>query len=300
MSTNYPGTPENNSGGSTPESTPGGYWDNSQTGADANQSGFGAFPDSGFPEQPQAAAVTVAKPGVGDALSYAFNKFKNNWQSWVLFTLIFGAVNAVAMIFTLMGSPDTDASGLATEAPGAMYWIGMLLSIVASVVLTPFLLHGAFLEVSGRKPALGDFFKATDRIIPVLLVSILVGLITIVVVGIPFGIIFGIGIASESIGMLFFGVLVYIVLMFVVLIFTAFATYSVVGDAKGPIAALKTSFGIGKSHAGAIILLGIVIGVLTVIAAIPFGLGLLVMYPVSTIAYAYFYRAATGGQISAV
>ena len=86
---------------------------------------------------------------------------------------------------------------------------------------------------------------------------------------------------------------------FVVIFLTWFARYFVVERGQDAVTALKSSFSFTSSHAGPLLLLAL-LGVLCFVAgALACLVGLLVAYPVVSIASAYTYRRLQGQPVAA-
>jgi uncharacterized membrane protein len=92
----------------------------------------------------------------------------------------------------------------------------------------------------------------------------------------------------------FFAILGGFILLIVPGVFWAirfsFAPLIVVDTKMDPVASMKESYAITKGNFWKLFLFWVVIGLINLIGAIPFGIGLLVTVPVSTLASIYIYR----------
>ncbi|WP_324290101.1 hypothetical protein [Gordonia sp. SL306] len=202
---------------------------------------------------------------MGDAISYGWNRYKENALPWILMILIALVVSGV---IGWIGNVSSDY--------GRVLWINLLFGIVSAIVGYVFqgaFVRGALDELDGGKPAIGNFFRLNfgPVIITALLVAIgtYIGLILLIIPGIIFA-------------------------------FLAYWSLTFVVDRDlDAIAGIKASFSVISKNAGPLFLLALASIGLNIVGAILCLVGLLVSIPVTMIASTYAYRFFTGGQIAA-
>ncbi|MGK2318700.1 hypothetical protein [Gordonia rhizosphera] len=246
------GTPQGGYG------TPGGYGA-PQGGYGAPQGGYGApgYPPAGYgaPAQPEFS--------VGAAISYAWNRYKENPLPWILVILVGGVVTSA---INWIGSALSGSDG--------GWAISTIFSIIAAVVGWIFqgaYARGALDEVSGTKPDFGAFFRIPFG--PVILTALLVAIGT--VIG-------------------------FILLIIPGIIFAFLAYWSitfVVDRNLDPIEGIKSSFSVISKNVGPLLLLALANIGLLILGALLCLVGLLVTFPLTVMSSVYAYRFFTGGQI---
>lgn len=232
---------------------PGQGYDQSGYGHQYSATGYGA----GYTQQGAAGGVVATGPiSAPDAVSTAWQLFKNNPLPWVLFTLALGVVNVIVSLIS-----NSDSPGVAT--------LGTLLSLIVGFVFQAFIVRGALLEVDGHKPEIGDFFKLHNF-----------GWFVVA------GIIVGIAVAIGTILLIIPGL---------VIGFFTYWTFNFVVDRNMTATdAIKSSFNAIKTDGGNLFLLA-VLNVLIIIAGfVALVVGLLVAMPIATLASMVAYRAITG------
>ncbi|MFD3707147.1 hypothetical protein ACFWUP_28765 [Nocardia sp. NPDC058658] len=206
--------------------------------------------------------------GVGDALGYGWEKFKNNAVVWVGIILIAAIIQVAISLPFRYDTDDGYSFGLSLWG-----FIGSIVSAVIGYLITAALVRGSLDETDGRKPGFGDFFKFTN-VGAVILASFLVGLAT----GIGFVLCFLPGI--------------------IIAFFTWFTMNFVLDRDQDAITAIKSSFSAISSNAGPLLLLALALFGINIVGALLCGLGLLVTIPVSIIASTYAYRVIVGGPVA--
>jgi uncharacterized membrane protein len=163
---------------------------------------------------------------------------------------------------------------LANSMSGANSLLQFIGSLVTSV-LGALGINAALREVSGEKATWGNLFK-TNSYGMIILAALLLA-------------------AASFVGALLCGLG-----LLAVIIFGVFTYHNVVDKGLNAWSAFTSSFAqVGKNF-GAVFLLELAILGLTILGAIPFLLGLLVVIPLSTLALAFAYRRITGGPVAAV
>ncbi|MFE3545594.1 hypothetical protein ACFXK0_21740 [Nocardia sp. NPDC059177] len=214
------------------------------------------------------------KLGVGDALGYGWNKFKDNAVVWVAIVLVAVLIQvAINFVFGLGADTDTDADGALVIGFGIWQLLGTIVSTIVGYLISAAFVRGALHEIDGRKPAFGDFFQFT-HVGAVILAGLLVGLAT------------GIGL------------LLCILPGIVVAFFTWWTMQFVIDQDQDAITAIKSSFSAISANAGPLLLLALALVGINILGAIPCGLGLLVTIPLTIIASTYAYRVVVGGPVS--
>ena len=143
-----------------------------------------------------------------------------------------------------------------------------LFNILGQVAVTLFgaaLIRGAFDAVDGREVTLSSMFERWDKL-QVLVVALIVSVLTTI------------------------GFVLCVLPAFVVIFLTWFAMYFVVERGQDAVTAIKSSFSFTSSHVGPLLLLALLSFLCFVAGTLACLVGLLVAYPVVTVASAYSYR----------
>jgi hypothetical protein len=297
MSENTPQNPyEPNPGGATPPPNPsgptppsGGAVPPNLAGPTPPPSGPAQPPVYGGASQPPAYGGPAVPYGtqpaspfqVGEALRFAWERFKGNWLFWVLFVLltfvvgaIFNSGSAGDIQEQINASSDPEAmQELATTMSGGSSVLGLIGSLVLGV-LQALGINAALREVSGEKATWGNLFKANNFGMIILAALLLM-------------------VAS------FVGVLLCGIGLIAVAIFAVFTYHNVVDKGLNAWAAFTSSFSLVGKNFGAVFLLELALFGINILGAIPCGLGLFVTLPLSVLAIAFAYRRVTGGRVAA-
>jgi uncharacterized membrane protein len=298
MSENTPQNPyEPNAGGATPPPNPsgptpppsGGAVPPNPAGVTPPPSGPAQPPVYGGASQPPAYGGPAVPYGtqptspfqVGEALGFAWDRFKGNWLFWVLFVLltfvvgaIFNSGSAGDIQEQINASSDPEAmQELATTMSGGSSLLGLIGSLVLGV-LQALGINAALREVSGEKATWGNLFKANNFGMIILAALLLM-------------------VAS------FVGVLLCGIGLIAVAIFAVFTYHNVVDRGLNAWAAFTSSFSLVGKNFGAVFLLELALFGINILGAIPCGLGLFVTLPLSVLAIAFAYRRLTGGRVAA-
>lgn len=298
MSENTPQNPyEPNRGGATPPPNPSGPTP-PPSGGVVPPNPAGATPPPSGPIQPPAYGGASQPPAydgpavpygtqptspfqVGEALRFAWDRFKANWLFWVLFVLltfvvgaIFNSGSAGDIQEQINASSDPEAmQELATTMSGGSSLLGLIGSLVLGV-LQALGINAALREVSGEKATWGNLFKANNFGMIILAALLLM-------------------VAS------FVGVLLCGIGLIAVAIFAVFTYHNVVDKGLNAWAAFTSSFSLVGKNFGAVFLLELALFGINILGAIPCGLGLFVTLPLSVLAIAFAYRRITGGRVAA-
>ncbi|MFD4293753.1 hypothetical protein ACFWPA_06150 [Rhodococcus sp. NPDC058505] len=257
--------------------------------------GYGAPQPGGYPPPPPTGgygaplqpAPGFGGPGgspqltVGDALGYAWSKFKANAGVWIGILIVAAIISgAVAAIFTDW-SRVTDADADMDFADYAGFWdfslwgiIGRIVTTVVGYLISAALVRGALGELNGTKPSFGAFFQFSN-VGAIIIASFLVGLIT------------GIGF------------LLFIIPGIIIAFLTYWTLQFVIDKDQDPITAIKSSFEAISANVGQLVLLALALVGLNIVGLILCGLGLLITVPLTIIASTYAYRVVVGGRVAA-
>ncbi|MDO3650942.1 hypothetical protein [Nocardia mangyaensis] len=213
------------------------------------------------------------KLGVGDALGYAWEKFKNNAVVWIAIVLIAFLIQlALNLLFSVGNTGDTDYSDGVSFGFSVWGFIGTIVSTVVGYLISAAFVRGALHEIDGHKPGFGAFFQFS-RVGAVILAGLLVGVATGV------------------------GLLLCILPGLVIAFFTWWTMQFVIDQDQDPVSAIKSSFSAISSNAGPLLLLALALFGINVVGALLCGLGLLVSIPLTIIASTYAYRVVVGGPV---
>lgn len=255
---NYPPPPQGPGGGYPPP--PGNY----PPPPPAYDSGYGRSP----------AGPPPSEVSVGAALSYGWNKFKNNPGVWIGALVVAAVISIlVSLPFSVGGNRDFDSFGDFSASFSLWQIIGNIVTAIVSYLISAALIRGALHEVDGRRPQFASFFEFRN-VGAIIIASFLVGLMT------------GIG-------------FVLLVIPGLVLMFLTWWTLEFVVDQdQDAISAIKSSFRAISSNWGTLLGLAVTLFFLNVLGTLLCLVGLLVTVPVSIIASTYAYRVTVRGAVA--
>jgi uncharacterized membrane protein len=281
-------------GGYPPPPPPGGY-----PPPPPSQGGYppppqGNYPPAGYPAGPQGyypqANFGAGGYSVGEAFSWAWNKFAKNAVPLIVATLAYGLIIIVIQVLTntLSAAVDpgdstnymSDGGGFefsySIDSPAGVIvaFIGWLISLVVAAAVQSAYLGGMLDIADGREVSIGSFFRPRN-IGGVIIAGLIVGVITTV------------------------GFLLCVIPGLIASIMLMFTVVSLIDRNIAPLEAVKTSFNISKAHFGSVFVAWLVMVVTVVVGALVCGVGLLVAAPVATLILVYTYRVLTGGQVAA-
>jgi uncharacterized membrane protein len=248
----------------------------------------GAYPPAGY----QYGAPGGAAPfSVGDALSWAWNKFTKNPAPLIVSVLVYGLiVGVIASIvqFSALGLADTSVSSYSADdasfsysynvtslgpASIAILVLGYLVLLVVAAAISSAQYVGLLGIADGQPTTIGSFFKPR-YIGPMIVLTLIVG----VLVGI--------------------GYVLCVIPGLIVALFAIFAHPILVDRNLSPIDSLKASIEIVKANVGQVILVWLVAGLIGLAGALACGVGVLVSAPVASLMLVYTYRRLSGGQVA--
>ncbi len=254
-------------------------------------SGYGA-PPPGYPPQPGYGAPpggpVPSQFNIGEAVSWAWNKFTKNAVALIvpllIYLVVIGVVAVIASVLpAVLGQSTsttyTDTYGNTTSgtaitlgpASYAVMAIGYILLFIAAIFMAAAILTGCLDIADGRPVSIGSFFKPRN-LGPVFLTAVLIGLGTAIgslcIVG---GIIFG--------------------------FIAQFAIAFVIDRSLSPIDSIKASYATVKSNIGDALVSFLVQYAIIIVGELLCGVGLLVAMPVALLIQVYTYRKLSGGQV---
>ncbi|QHE67090.1 putative proline rich protein [Rhodococcus sp. WAY2] len=207
---------------------------------------------------------------MGNAISYGWNKFKDNALIWIGIMLVAAVIQVVLNLIFGGFSTSSDLSDTFTV------WriIGTLVTTVVGYLINAALVRGALHEVDGNKPAFGSFFQFTN-IGAIIIASLIVGVLSTI------------------------GFILLVIPGLIVVFLTWWTLQFVIDQNQDAVTGIKSSFGIISQNVGPLLLLALALVGINILGAIPCGLGLLVTIPLTIIASTYAYRVLTGRYVSA-
>ncbi|WP_370618189.1 hypothetical protein [Mumia sp. Pv 4-285] len=238
--------------------------------------GYGPPPGyTGGPEsygQPQGLSV-------GDAISYGWNKFKDNWGVWVGITLVFFVIQLVigGIGTAAQSGSDSAIDNGVWAAAGGFSFLALVFNLLNTLVswfMQAAQTRGALSETEGRKPGFGDFFQWGDHAGKVVLTFLLLAVLS------------------------FVGLLLCILPGIIFIFFAWYTLWFVMDQGQSPIDALQSSFRLVGNNLGPVFLLALALIGINILGAIPCGLGLLVTIPMTLIATGYSYKFLTRQPIA--
>ncbi|PWD49477.1 hypothetical protein C8046_00820 [Serinibacter arcticus] len=248
------------------------------------QGGFPPPPQGGFPTPPAAYAGGgyVSPPDVGQAFSWGWSKFKDNWVSLVvshlLWGIVVGAVGGIGIaIATATGGASTTANTDTGVAVATSLGLGGIIIVSILTVLISFialigLTNGYLTIADGRRSSIGDFFKFRN---------VGQGVLLSLLLGVASGLLSFTGIGSLVVQ--FFGI---------------YAMFFVVDRGLSAIDAIKASVDLAIKNAAQTALL-VLLTILCGFGALLCGVGLLVTIPLAYLAATYLYRRLSGASVAA-
>lgn len=224
-------------------------------------SGASAYPD----DRPQYGYENRAPEAldVGRAISYGWEKFRADAPTWI-------AVSALGVLLYLVF-----VLVVRIFEPTSLFTVLLLflVLIVGVWVLQAAMIRGALYESDGHRPTFGAFFQYLNAG-NVVLTALLAFTLTLL----------------ASAFCLLPGIVVGFLCMF--------SLHFVIDQDMGPLGALKASAGLVVGNLWPVVLLTLAVLVITFLGLLACGLGLLVAFPIATLAVTYAFRTLTGGPLS--
>lgn len=247
-------------------------------------------PPYGEPPPPQAGPPAW---DLGEAISYGWRKFTENVAQILLAALVFVvAIGILLVVGALVLGAITGAGSLECDfdengvwncerSGGVPFLVGMFLNLLFAAVLLVVaqiigagLIRGALGITEGREFNVAEVFK-TDKIVPVVITSLIVGAAT------------------------FVGLLLCYLPGLVIAFATSYSLYFVLDKDLPPVEAIKASVNLVKDNLGPTIIWYIVGGLIAGAGAIACGVGMLLTVPLVLIGTAWTYKVLTGQPVAA-
>ncbi|OBG83520.1 hypothetical protein A5733_12815 [Mycobacterium sp. NS-7484] len=218
---------------------------------------------------------------MGDAFSWAWNKFSKHPAEVLVPTLVFGLIYVVLqVVFRMIEAPFTEVEGEDGSYSFSMGGAGILVSlivmlvgvVIGAVIQSAYI--GGMLDIANGTPVtIGSFFRPRN-----------VG--NVVVASVVSSVIIGIGVVLCVIP----GIIASIMLMF--------TTVAVLDRNLSGIEAVKASFELSKANFGPVALTWLVVLVVGLVGTLLCGIGLLVAYPLLSLITVYAWRRLNGAQLA--
>lgn len=252
------------------------------------QGGYAPPPPAGYP--PAGYPGGPAQYSVGDAFSWAWNKFSKNAAALIVPTLVYALIVGIVggivygLAFALAPSGvttyDTYDSGFSYEysagfgvASFIVLALGGLILLVLLAAISSAYISGILDIANGVPVTVGSFFK--PRLIgPVIIATVLVGVAT-------------------AIG----NALCYLPGL-IVSIFAFFTTVALLDRNLSAIDAIKASIDITKNNFVQVLITWLLFAVIIFVGSLLCGIGIIVAAPVAILFEVYAFRRLTGGQVA--
>jgi uncharacterized membrane protein len=252
--------------------------------------GYG--PPPGYPAAPGYGPPPGSGFSIGEAFSWAWNKFSKNLGPLILSILLYNVIAFV--LFFVVGSVVgisahvTDTGADSSELVTGVGVVGTLvleaLAFLAVIFVQAGFLSGVLDIADSRPVTIGSFFRPR-HFAAVLLAAALLGVVSIVVLALQYVVP---GVVFRS-----FAHVVLAIFSFFAMFTLAFAT-----DRGVPaIAALTASFNTVRSNIGGALLSALVQFVLIALALLPCFFGLVTL-PLALLIQVYTYRRLSGGPVA--
>jgi uncharacterized membrane protein len=226
---------------------------------------------------------------VGDAFSWAWNKFTSNAVALIVPTLVYGLILAVVygIVYGLAMAlaPETvttydsygngydySASSTLGLASLSVLVVGGIVMLIVGAAMQSAYLAGLLDIANGQPVTVGSFFKPRN-IGAVIIASVIISIVTSI------------------------GYVLCVIPGLAVSIFTLFATVAIVDRNLSPIDSIKHSVEITRAHFGQVLLAWLLVAVIAIVGSLVCGIGLLVALPFAGLFLVYTYRKLSGGQL---
>ncbi len=251
--------------------------------------GYPPPPPPGGGYAPPPPGYGMARYSIGEAFSWAWQKFARNAVPLLVATLVFGAI--LGVLASLVGpllqavSPDTftayeSGDDLIETTTSTLNGSGFAVLTLATIVLLivggaiASAYYGGLLEIAdGRPVSIGSFFR--PRNLPAVIVATLI-----------------VGVLASI------GNLLCVLPGLIVTIFALFSTVAIVDRNLSPIDGIRASIDIAKANFGQVLLAWLVSLAVILVGALLCGVGLLVAAPVSYLFLVFTYRKLSGGTVA--
>jgi uncharacterized membrane protein len=264
-------------------------------------------PQGGYPPPPPAGYPPPPAPGwyppppsfgtgyghrfnVGDALGWAWNKFRQNLGPLLIATLAYGVILVIlggiqqavldAVAPTPISTVDNFGNGMEFEyardlGSGGVIalFLGSLIMILIAGAISSAYLAGILDIADGQQVTAGSFFRPRN-VGNVVIASLIVGILTQI----------------GTVLCILPGLIASLLLMFTVV--------SVVDRNLPSFDAIKHSFEIVRAHFGEGVLVWLVSALIALVGVLLCGVGLLAAVPVAALFHVYAYRRLSGAEVA--
>ena len=279
----YPPAPQQ--GGYPPPPPPSGYPPPPQQGGyPPPPQGAPGYPPAQRVIRPSVRRVTVAhnRISVGEAFSWAWNKFSKNAAPLIIATLVYGLILVVLQVIVnlLQAAVSPGVSDYTSSGSGFSYsWsttsmglggilisiVGWFVSLIVGAAIQSGYISGVLDIANGQQVSVGSFFRPRN-IGQVIIAGLIVGVIT-------------------TIG--FFLCVIPGVIASIMLVFTVVA---LLDRNLSPVDAVKTSFELSKANFGNAFVTWLVGIAIVFVGALLCGVGLIVAVPVAALILVFAWR----------
>jgi uncharacterized membrane protein len=287
----YPPPPQH--GGYPPPPPPSGYPPPHQQGGypPPQQSGGGyQQAPGGYPPAGPTGYGGAQPYSVGEAFSWAWNKFTKNAAPLIIATLVYGLIMVVLQVIVnlVQAAVSPGVSDYTSSGSGFSYsWsttsmglggilisiVGWFVSLIVGAAIQSGYISGVLDIANGQEVSVGSFFRPRN-IGQVIIAGLIVGVIT-------------------TIG--FFLCIIPGVIASIMLIFTIVA---LLDRNLSPVDAVKTSFELSKANFGNVFVTWLAMVATAFVGALLCGVGLIVAVPVAALILVYAWRRLSGGQVA--
>lgn len=259
-----------------------------------NAGGTPPPPPPPAPEYHGAVDPTEGEYSVGKAFTWGWNKYRDNFGPIILAIILYAVIGfIIAMIFGLLAgatggataevryNPDT---GQVETIEVARTTASLIFSILGNVILAIYgwfvaagIVRGVLKVARGEKLAISDLLP-TDKTGPVIIGSIIVGLVA--------------GILGAI------GFVIFPILALIWVFFCAYWLFYLYDKNQSPVDAIKSSWSFVLANLVQVLIFAIVALVANIIGALLCLVGLLVSIPVTYLAQGYLFRRLNKEEVS--
>jgi uncharacterized membrane protein len=287
----YPPPPQH--GGYPPPPPPSGYPPpHQQGGYPPPPQGGGGYQQApgGYPPAGPTGYGGAQPYSVGEAFSWAWNKFTKNAAPLIIATLVYGLIMVVLQVIVnlVQAAVSPGVSDYTSSGSGFSYsWsttsmglggilisiVGWFVSLIVGAAIQSGYISGVLDIANGQEVSVGSFFRPRN-VGQVIIAGLIVGVIT-------------------TIG--FFLCIIPGVIASIMLIFTIVA---LLDRNLSPVDAVKTSFELSKANFGNVFVTWLAMVATAFVGALLCGVGLIVAVPVAALILVYAWRRLSGGQVA--
>ncbi len=239
------------------------WWDGQQWGVAQHAAG-----QVQQPAQPYGALP--APLDAGAAFSYAWKKFTDHWQAFVLMVVVVGLITLVALLVPFLALIPGSSSDSGPAAIGwALFFVALTAALAVSFVVQAGIYRAGLGVTRGVAPRLGMLVETTN-------LGTYVGTVLLVWLGATIG--------------LFLCVLPGLAVM----VFCAYAPLIALDKGAGPVDAIRRSIELVRDNLGQVLLILLLSYAVYYVGSLACYVGLLVSIPVALVMVTYSYRVMDG------